>query len=235
VNRRFDPTELELMDRPQPVSPELENDLRNLRELNRWFGSHALISLFLSRWIKAGDNLRIVDLATGSGDIPRLVVEYARRIKANVQVDALDRQGATIEIAKRLSREYLEINFIQADLLEWQSSAQYDLVLCTLVLHHFSGPDALRVLQHCRDLSRKFVLVSDLRRGWLATGGVWFLTETLFRDEMTKYDGRLSAARSFSFAEIDELARRAGWKNFGHKSFPFARQAIWLEDSSAVA
>jgi hypothetical protein len=51
----------------------------------------------------------------------------------------------------------------------------------------------------------------------------------MFREPMTKYDGRLSAARAFSFAEINQLARRAGWRNFGHKTFPFARQAIWLE------
>jgi len=39
---------------------------------------------------------------------------------------------------------------------------------CTLALHHFSDDDAVRVLQRCRELSHKFVLVSDLRRSWLA-------------------------------------------------------------------
>jgi hypothetical protein len=98
-----------------------------------------------------------------------------------------------------------------------------------LALHHFSDNDAVLVLQRCRELSRKFVLVSDLRRGWLATIGVQLLTETMFREPMTKYDGRLSAARAFSSSEMNQLARRAGWTNFGHKTFPFARQAIWLE------
>jgi hypothetical protein len=73
------------------------------------------------------------------------------------------------------------------------------------------------------------VLVSDLRRGFLATFGVWLLTATIFREPMTKYDARLSAARAFSFSEMQELAKRAGWGDFGHRSFPFARQAIWLE------
>jgi len=47
MKRQFNPAELELMDRPQPVSAELESDLENIRELNRWFGSYALISMFL--------------------------------------------------------------------------------------------------------------------------------------------------------------------------------------------
>ncbi len=38
MKRQFDPAEPELMDRPQPVSAELERDLKNLRQLNRWFG-----------------------------------------------------------------------------------------------------------------------------------------------------------------------------------------------------
>src|SRR6266404_8986497 len=110
------------MDRPQPVSPELERDLENLRELNRWFGSCALISMFLSRWIKPGARLRIVDLATGSGDIPRLVAEYGRKIGAELQIDAVDRQSVTLEIAKKLSANYSEIIFVGGNILEWDAA-----------------------------------------------------------------------------------------------------------------
>lgn len=229
MKRRFDPSEREIMDRPQPVTAELERDLKNLRELNRWFGSYALISMFLTRWIKPGTRLRVIDLATGSGDIPRLVAEYGRKIGAELQIDALDRQSSTLEIAKNLSANYPEIKFVEGGILDWKAAEPYDLVLCTLVLHHFSEENAVRVLERCRALSRRFVLASDLRRGFLLRTGVWFLTEFMFREPMTKYDGRLSAARSFSFLEMNELARRAGWTNFGHKTFPFSRQAIWLE------
>lgn len=229
MKRQFDPAELELMDRPQPVSAELESDLEDIRELNRWFGSYALISMFLSRWIKPGARLRIVDLATGSGDIPRLIAEYGRKIGAELQIEGLDRQSATLEIAKRLSARYPEISFVEGDVLDWQPPQPYDIVFCTLALHHFSEDDAMRLLQRCRELSRKYVLVSDLRRGWLATIGVHLLTATMFREPMTKYDARLSIARAFSFSEMNQLARRAGWTNFSHKTFPFARQAIWLE------
>ena len=229
MKRQFDPAELEIMDRPQPVSAELERDLKNLRDLNRWFGSYALISMFLSRWIKPGAILRVIDLATGSADIPRFIAEYGRKIGAHLQIDALDRQSATLEIARKLSADYPEISFVEGSILDWNPVEQYDLVFCTLVLHHFSEEDAVRVLKRCRELSRKFVLASDLRRGFLLTAGVWFLTEFVFREPMTKYDGRLSAARSFSFSEMRQLAKDAGWRNFTHKTFPFSRQAIWLE------
>ena len=218
------------MDRPQLVSSELEKDLRNIRQLNRFFGSHRLVLHFLRRWIKPGDHVRIVDLATGSGDIPRLIIDYAQKIGAKVEIDALDRQSATLEIARKLSGNYPEISYIDANILEWQPADPYDIVLCSLALHHFSDEDAVRLLRRCRELSQKFILVSDLRRGLLATIGVYLLTALIFREPMTRYDGRVSAARAFSFAELDDLAGRAGWRNFQHKKFHFARQAIWVEE-----
>jgi len=229
MKRHFDPRQLELMDLPQPVSAELERDLANIRELNRWFGSYALISMFLSRWIKPGARLRIVDLATGSGDIPRLVAEYGRHVGADLRIVALDQQSSTLEIATKLSTKYPEIAFVEGNILEWGLPEAHDLVLCTLALHHFSENDAVRLLERCRELSRKFVLVSDLRRSWLATFGVNFLTVTMFREAMTRHDARLSAARAFTLSEMNQLARRAGWTDFGHRAFPLARQAIWLE------
>ena len=229
MKRSFYPAVLEMMDRPQQVSAELERDLERIRQLNRWFGSYRLVLGFIRRWIKPGARLRIVDLATGSGDIPRLIINHSRAIGALVEVDAVDRQSATVDIARELSAGYPEISYIDADILEWKPAAAHDIALCTLTLHHFSNEDAVKVLRRCSEVATKFVLVSDLRRGFFLKAGVYILTAFIFRETMTRYDARLSAARAFSFKEFDKLARQAGWQNFGHKKFRFARQAIWLE------
>jgi len=155
MKRSFDPAVFEMMDRPQPVSAELERDLKRIRQLNRWFGSYRLVLHFINRWIKPGAaRMRIIDLATGSGDIPRLIVDYARKIRANVEIDALDRQPATLEIARRLSIGYPEISLVEANILERQANAPYDIVLNSLALHHFSEEDAIRLLRRCRFAAR---------------------------------------------------------------------------------
>ncbi|MDQ2659653.1 MAG: hypothetical protein M3Y03_04460, partial [Verrucomicrobiota bacterium] len=99
----------------------------------------------------------------------------------------------------------------------------------SLALHHFSEEDAVRLLRRCRELSRRYVLVSDLRRGALARIGVYLLTALLYRDRMTRNDGRASAERSFSLGELRGLALRAGWQNFEARKFRFGRQAVWME------
>ena len=232
------------MDRPQPVTRELERDLANLRSFNRWFGSHRLIRHFLRLWLRPNGKARVLDIATGSGDIPRLIVDHARRQNVLVQIDAIDQQESTIEIARGLSAAYPEINFYCADLFEWNlspglkldglkpSSFPYDMVLCSLALHHFSNDDAVRVLQKIRDLSTARILVADLRRARWLSCAVYFVTATIYRDEMTKTDARLSAARAFSFLEMRNLAERAGWKNFRRRKFAIGRQAIWMDSSS---
>jgi len=244
VKRQFDPALPELMDRPQPVTRELERDLANLRSFNRWFGSHRLIRHFLRLWLRPNGKARVLDIATGSGDIPRLIADHARRQDLAVQIDAIDQQESTIEIARRLSAAYPEINFFCANLFEWNSSSgvkldglkpssfPYDMVLCSLALHHFSNDDAVRVLQKIRDLSAARILVADLRRARWLSCAVYFVTATIYRDEMTKTDARLSAARAFSFLEMRNLAERAGWKNFRRRKFAIGRQAIWMDSSS---
>jgi hypothetical protein len=231
MKRNFDPAVLEMMDRAEPPAAELERDLERIRQLNLWFGSYHLVMTFIRRWIKPRDKLRIVDLATGSGDIPRLIVDYTRTIDASVEIDAVDRQPATLEAARKLSTEYPDISYREANILEWNPDRQYDIALCSLALHHFSNDDATRLLRGCREMSKQFVLVSDLRRNLFLTLGVYFLTAAVFREPMTRYDSRLSVTRAFSFSEMRELALRAGWQGFGHRKFHFGRQAIWLESA----
>jgi ubiquinone/menaquinone biosynthesis C-methylase UbiE len=233
MRRSFDPAVLEMMDRDQPPPAELERDLERIRQLNRWFGSYRLVLSFVRNWVKPADKLRVVDLATGSGDIPRLIVDYARKINATVTIDAVDRQPATLEIARRLSVDYPEISYREANVLERDPVEVYDITLCTLALHHFSNEDAVQLLRRCCQISGRFVLVSDLRRSFSLIAGVYLLTTLIFREPMTRHDARLSAIRAFSFSEMRDLAVSAGWKNFGHKKFRFGRQAIWLEAGRA--
>lgn len=228
MKRFFDPQELELMDVEQPISAELELDLSNLESLNRHFGGHRLVRGFLKCWLEPGGSYRILDLATGGGDLPRMMVNWARERQIKVTIDAVDKQASTLEIARRLSANYPEINYLCGDVRSFEADSTYDLVCCSLALHHFSQEDAILVLKRAKELSHDKVLISDLERSAFTTAAVYLLTATLIRGTMTRHDARLSTRRAFSFREFRELATGAGWENFGHQHFFPARQALWL-------
>jgi 2-polyprenyl-3-methyl-5-hydroxy-6-metoxy-1,4-benzoquinol methylase len=230
TSRKFDPELLELMDRPDPSTPELAGALINLQKLNRHFGSYRIIRHFLNRWLKPGETVTILDACTGFGDIPRLVVEWARRRGSQVKVLAVDMQAATLDIARRRSTLFPEISYVQGDIRSFEPGDRFDIVLCSLALHHFAWREAVEILQRLSRLSGSAVLISDLVRSVSGILGVYLLTSTVFRHPMTKFDGRLSIQRAFSFAEMGSLALEAGWKGFGHRRFLVSHQALWLED-----
>src|SRR5262245_47928181 len=106
--REFDPAEPELMDRPQPISAELERDLENLGSLNRWFGSDRLLRHFLHRWWRRGDSPRVLDLCSGAGDLPAVMARFARAHEITPRIVAVDANPATLEIARRRCAEFSE-------------------------------------------------------------------------------------------------------------------------------
>jgi 2-polyprenyl-3-methyl-5-hydroxy-6-metoxy-1,4-benzoquinol methylase len=230
--RRFEEDRPEWMDVAETATPELEADLANLESLNRRFGAHRLVLGHLQPLLARGQPLRILDLGTGAGDIPRAVVARARELGCPVAVTAVDRQQPTLEIAEKFSSGFPEIRFVRADFLDFAEGTLYDAVLCNLVLHHLDESDAIRLLRRCRELTRGAALVTDLCRSRLAQAGIFAVTGLVYREPMTRHDARLSAERAFSFPELRKLAIAAGWWGFRHRRAPFFRQALWMDTAA---
>ncbi|HZC35575.1 MAG TPA: methyltransferase domain-containing protein [Chthoniobacterales bacterium] len=228
-HRKFDPSVTEIMDRPQPVSDDLKIDLETLAKLNRYFGSYDLIRHFLQRWIARGESVSVLDLCTASGDIPRYVADWSRAQRSRVRIHAIDFRPSTLSIAKAKSIGYPEITYEAADVLSFMPAQRFDIVICSLALHHFALPDALNLLRRIRSFACRGVVVADLARSDFGILGIHLLTNLLVRNSMNKFDARLSMQRAFSFRELAGAAIAAGWSGFGHRRFPVSRQAIWLE------
>lgn len=227
--RNFEETRPEWMDVAETASPELERDLANLESLNRRFGGRRVVLDYLGPLLQAGKPLRILDLGTGGGDIPRAVVRRARELLCPVTITAVDRQEPTLQIAAEWSADFPEIRFVEGDILNFTPETPCDVVLCNLVLHHLDESDAIRLLRRCREIAGRAVLVTDLRRSRLAQAGIFAVTEVFYREPMTRHDARLSAERAFSFTELRKLAVAAGWWGFRHQRCRFFRQALWLD------
>jgi SAM-dependent methyltransferase len=226
--RTFDCHKTERMDRPQPVSEELANTLRELEAMNRDFWGHRYVRRFMQKRFRPGSTYRILDMATGGGDFPRVMVDWARGRRISLVIDAVDSNEAIIELAREFSDGYPEIRYVVGDALRFHSSRFYDLVHCSLTMHHFSTEEAVGFLKRCRELSKEYVLITDLRRSVFTRVGVHFVNSFFGHEQMTKRDGDTSARRAFSYREFRMLAKGAGWERFGHERFLWCRQALWL-------
>lgn len=225
MSRRFDPDDPELMERPQPVSPALVQDLANLRGLNRWFGAWRLMRKLLGPELRGGGVVRIADLCSGSGDLPRFMVALGRRYGTEVLVEAVEAHPATWEIGRKFCQDEPGITFVQADVRTWEPAVPPDWIVCSLALHHFTEADAVRILGRMHDFAGKGMLLADLERTWWATAGI-DVASLFYREPMTVEDMRRSARAAFSRKELQALAVQAGWPTPVPERFWYGRQAL---------
>lgn len=232
-------TGAERMDAADVDAAALDRSLADLRAVNRWLGGwrvvlHHLAPMLLRR---AHGPIRILDVATGSGDIPRSIAAWARAHHIDVRIVATDLHPQTLELARRHLADEPAITVEEADALALPYAADaFDFALCSTALHHFDDDaDAVRVL---RELDRVAVhgwVVNDLTRSRLALLGAGALAATVWRRHpVTAHDGPLSVRRSFTAPELAELARNAGLAGVRvHRHLPF-RVAL-VADRTAAA
>lgn len=226
--RRFDPENPEMMDRPQPVTVALRRDLANLRHLNRWFGAWRILRHWARPVFRRGRVLRIVDLCTGSGDLPIFLVQMARQAGCSLHVDAVDLHASTLAIAREHCAAWPEITIHEGDARFWEPPVKPDYVLCSLALHHFTEVDAVHILRRMAGMAKAGVLIADLERAWWATIGI-YAASLFYREPMTVEDMRRSVRAAFSRAEMEAFTAVAGWINPTSKRFFYGRQAVWFQ------
>lgn len=214
----------EWMDDDSVDPAELQRSLRFIRRVNTLLGyRRATIShleRFSKRW-KPGERIEIVDLATGSADIPRAILQWADRRGFDVRVTGVDRHAITAQAA-RASLDDPRLRIVQADVFSLPfAPASFDYALTAMFLHHLSEEEVERVLRTMGELSRRGVIVADLLRNRRALAWIRFFT--LGSGPMIRHDARVSVEQAFSRDEIIALRDRAGLqfaayhRHFGHR------------------
>ena len=203
----------EWMDQPGIDPVAHSQALQGLRRINAFSG--AVGSLFAPIRSLARENatqqLRVLDLACGGGDNTTALAERARREGLAVQVDGCDLSPQAVAIATQHADERaLGARFFQADALNDPLPEDYDVILCSLFLHHLDEEQAVNLLQRMGRASRCLVLVNDLIRSPLGYGLAWAGCRLLSRSPIVHFDGPVSVQGAFQLSEVRDLAARAG-------------------------
>lgn len=206
--RRFDERTPEMVDLPDADPVLLRGELRNLRIINRYFGGLAAVRRALMPMVMSaapGPALHVLDLATGSGDQAVAMARTFRRLGKRADIVAVDISDAVLADARDHAAGFDEIRFERGDVRALTyPERSFDIVLCSLALHHFSRTAAVRILQDMNRLCRVGFIVNDLSRSYLALACAWLYTRTTTTNVMTRTDAIASVLAAFT---RDELAR----------------------------
>jgi ubiquinone/menaquinone biosynthesis C-methylase UbiE len=227
MRREFSEDNPEIMDLPGQDENELRTDLENLGRLNRTFGGRSAVQKMFHFLAGQARRVLLVDLASGYGDQGRNLIAHAREHNCELTVVAVDRQFDTLRLSREATPPHQRMLFVQADAKQLPFRTRgSDLVFCSLALHHFSEPDAVRVLREMKRVSRIGTACVDLVRGHVAVVCIWLLTAVIMRDPMTRHDARLSIRRAFTHRELLGLTERAGWTKTVQTKFFWFQQAV---------
>jgi SAM-dependent methyltransferase len=204
--------EKEMMDLPGNPKELLVEDLRNLRIINRYLGGYRGVMKGLKRLVRNDRMSRfsLLDVGTGSADIPKVIVQWARSRSVEARVVALEPEPVTVAEAAHQTQQWPEITIIRGDgMAPPFQAASFDFVLSSQMLHHFPEERIIVLLKIWSRLARKAILVSDLVRDPLAYYGILAITRLFTRNQMTRFDGPLSVHRALTLKEWRELFHEA--------------------------
>ncbi len=209
LSRRLRP---EVMDQPGLDPGRHRQALRGLGRINFWSGSAGLLWPPLAALARnLGRPLRVLDLASGGGDVPIRLWRRAHRAGLPIVVAGCDVSGGAVEHATRQAeRQRTGVRFFVANALSGDLPAGYDAVICSLFLHHLTEDQAVGLLRRMAAAAGRLVLVNDLVRSRTGLLLARVGTRLLSLSPVVHVDGPRSVEGAFTIAEARALAERAG-------------------------
>lgn len=203
----------ELLDLPHDTyaRDELEGALKDLTLVNRYLGNGRAVLKHLAAMNveTADDGFTVLDVATGTADIPVTIAKWARQEGIRVGITAVDLDPHTINIARKRSEAYPEITLAVADGFDLPfAKRSFDYVLCSKTVHHFTDEQVVQLIKEVSRVARRGYVIVDLRRSWIAYILIFLLTRLFSRNRITRSDGPLSVLKSFTPEELAALASR---------------------------
>ena len=166
----------------------------------------------------------LLDVGTGLGDIPCRARSFAAEKGIDLTTVGLD---SVLELA-RASRHAVNMGVCGDALHLPFADRSVDIVMCSQVLHHFIAADAARLLREMDRVARVRVVVSDLRRSWIAAAGLWLVSFPLGFHAVSRHDGVVSVLRGFTREELSDTVKDAiARKPVVHQRRGFRITASW--------
>jgi SAM-dependent methyltransferase len=204
----------ELMDDPGLDVKAHARALAGLARINRLSNSAGILwppIARLARSLPPGRPLRVLDVATGAGDVPVALARKAVRAALAVEWAGCDISPVALTAsAARGQAGGVSVTLFQHDALATPLPGSFDVVMCSLFLHHLTDEEAVRLLRTMGEAAGRVVLVNDLNRTHAGFWAAWVGTRLLTTSPVVHYDGPQSVRAAYTPDEARRLAESAG-------------------------
>lgn len=201
------------MDQPGLDEAQHLRALRGLGRINRVSRSAGILWPAIAGEARqgGGEPLRVLDLASGGGDVAIGLARRARRAGLRVAIEGCDVSPAAVAFASRSAEAAgVGVRFFQLDALKDALPEGFDVLTCSLFLHHLSDDEAVELLGRMAAAARRAILINDLERSTVGYALAWAGCRLLSRSPIVHHDGPASVRAAFTGEEALGLARRAG-------------------------
>lgn len=218
INTKYRTNEPEIMDDFALEGETLRDALDKIAKINQLLGGNKLTLQGVESLLNATNSckeLTIIDIGCGNGDMLRTLADFAEKHKFQFKLIGIDANPFTINHAKELSQHYPSISYLCEDIFEDNfNSLHYDIVLCTLTLHHFKDEELLQLMSVFYKNANIGIVINDLHRSTIAYRLFQALCFVLNLNTMSKEDGLVSILRGFKRNELENFSKKLGFKKY---------------------
>ena len=196
----------------------LRDALDKIAKINQLLGGNRLTLCGVQKLIRNISNkeiITILDVGCGNGDMLRKLAHYGYKNNLNFQLIGIDANNFTINHAKQLSENYSNISFFCHDIFEESfRELKYDIVLCTLTLHHFKDNQIINLLNVFYTNSKIGIVINDLHRNAIAYRLFQVICFVFNLNKMSRDDGLISILRGFKKKELVNYSNELKFNNY---------------------
>lgn len=209
MNTTYRSNEPELMDDFSMSGEILTDALDKIDRINQLLGGNQVTINGLKQLLdsKNSKTISILDVGCGNGGMLRELADFALKRKLKFDLTGIDANLSTVQHAQQQSQGYPAIKYICTDIFnEMKQDWNYDVILCTLTLHHFKDQELIALLRFFKKSARIGIVINDLHRSAIA----YYLFQAicfLFRlNHMSRLDGLTSILRGFKRKDLEQYS-----------------------------
>jgi SAM-dependent methyltransferase len=237
INTKHRTDKPEIMDDFNMEGDVLRNALNKIAKINRFLGGNQLtlqgVKKLISK-VPKSDEITIVDVGCGNGDMLRKLADYGFENKLNFQLIGVDANRYTVNYARELSSKYPNIKYYCEDIFSDSfKEIRCDITLCTLTLHHFKNKEIIDLLTVFNLNSRLGIVVNDLQRSAFSYRLFQVLCVVFKLENMSCEDGLTSILRGFKKRELVQFSELLNFSNYKIQ-WKWAFRYQWIIEKSRI-